>query len=338
MSRINLRTKIEIQKKIQEFIKKLPREYSVEPNCRSGSYYIRIMRVICKYFCSSPLTSLLEIKVGDKNHIVNGQQSDIDNVPNLKLHDSAVKSIRKTLKQKKGIGVVYVIIQAPEEGHACLMIFDAQTRKQHFFNPWGYTTHWLQKAIARRDPFVPGFEVANEKEDAWSNSHQSLQTKFDKIGICRRDDPGNCGVYVTLIVVLCLRFGIGHPKLMATLFMSACELRHKRVMTRIWSWMESLERPVNILNTAGSQTYSTQQREILRQRKKAALQELTQALFHWTHNTHCWIYCPSSGRLCQRKPCPEDVFCWQHRFYIKNKDKTGKHKMKCSASQAKCKR
>ena len=331
MSHINLATKVAIKKHMKDFLKGFPREHSVDPNCRHTTFYQVAMSTMCDTFCSSPSVKRLVIPVSSVSGIHNGTKRDIDSIPGLKLKENEKKAISKTLKQKRGVSIVEVNLESPagSPNHACLMVFDASTRKQHFFNPWGYTTHWLQKAMANRAPFVEGFEVASRFEDSWGDEDRSLQHLYDQTGV-GLNERGNCGVWVLLVAVLCLRFGVGHPKLMATLFMSASGTEHRRIpgefTTRLWTWMTSMERPVRVLRRQDSTPAQ----------KKAAREELNAIMFHSTHTTSCGIYCPKSDTVCERKACPSDVFCWQHRFSTRNKDKRGRNKMKCSATQAKC--
>lgn len=331
MSHINLATKLAIKKNIKDFLKGFPREHSVEPNCRTTNFYRTAMSTVCDTFCSSPSVSILNVPVSSLGGIHDGLQSDIDKVPGLRLREADVKNIKKTLKKKRGISIVYITMVSPPgfANHATLMIFDAFTRKQHFFNPWGYTTHWLQKAMAERAPFVEGFEVASRFEDSWGEEDKSLQSLFDQTGVWVTD-RGNCGLWVFFVSVLCLRFGVGDPKLMATLFMSASGAEDRRIpgefTSRLWTWLTSMERPVTVLQRENSTAAQ----------KKAARQELAVKTFHSNHTRSCGIYCPKSDTVCKREACESDVFCWQHRFFTRNKDKRGKKKMKCSATQVKC--
>ena len=331
MSHINLATKLAIKKNIKEFLKGFPREHSVEPNCRHTGFYKTAMSTMCDTFCSSPSVSTLTVPVSSLDGIVTGVQRDIDNVQSLRLSPKHQISIKKTLKKKRGISIVYVTMVSPpgSPNHATLMVFDASTRKQHFFNPWGHTAHWLQRAIAERAPFVEGFEVASRFEDSWGESARSLQTLFDETGVWM-NQPGNCGLWVFFVSVLCLRFGVGDPKLMATLFMSASGAEERRIpgefTTRLWTWMTSMERSVRVLRRENSTPAQ----------KKAARQELSVKMFHSNQTSSCGIYCPKSDTVCVRKACQYDVFCWQHRFLTRNKDKRGQNKMKCSATQVKC--
>ena len=331
MSHISLPTKAHIQKHLKDFLKGFPIEHSLEPNCRHVSFYRSVLRTICETFCSSSALAELDVDVGSAARIHNGLQADISKVALLQLDNPSRTSIKKTLAKKRGISFVYVkmIAQNSNAKHACLMVFDASTRKQHFFNPWGYTNHWLQRAIADRPPFVEGFQVASVYEDSWQTDSLSLQGKFDRAGV-GPNEAGNCGVWIVLVCVLCLRFGVGEPKLMATLFMTETIPRGRPIAgeftTRLWTWMTSMERPVNVLSSNNSTPAG----------KKAARQELTAHIFHSDATTLCGMYCPKSDTVCVRKSCPGDVFCWQHRFFVRNKDKRGRNKMKCSATQARC--
>ena len=332
MSHINLATKVAIKKHMKDFLKGFPREHSVDPNCRHTEFYQVAMSTMCDTFCSSSSVKSLNVPISSVRGLHHGTKRDIDSVAGWKLRENEKKDISKTLKQKRGVSIVEVNLETPPESsnHACLMVFDASTRKQHFFNPWGYTTHWLQKAIAKRAPFVEGFEVASRFEDAWEEQQSSLQHLYDRTGVGGLNERGNCGVWILLVAVLCLRYGVGHPKLMATLFMSASGAEFRRIpgefTTRLWTWMTSMERPVSVLRRAGSTAAQ----------KKAAREELNDTMFHSSHTNTCGIYCPKSDTVCERKACPSDVFCWQHRFTIRNKHKRGRNKMKCSATQVKC--
>lgn len=135
-------------------------------------------------------------------------------------------------------------------GHACLLVFDARTRKQHFFNPWGYRNHWLNIAFANRDPLVQGFRPATRNEDAWENVEDSMQHILDEN---QYDVNNNCSLYCVLVAVLCTRFGIGKPKVVANIIVEAikqiddyngfdAEADHPAHshMSRLWNWMNEM--------------------------------------------------------------------------------------------------
>ncbi|CAM9692516.1 unnamed protein product, partial [Ectocarpus sp. 12 AP-2014] len=254
----------------------------------------------------------------------------INRIPTLRLDARVRASIKKTLENKRGVSIVYVRMAGRGKGHACLLVFDASTRKQHFFNPWGYRGHWMQKAMWTRGPFVEGFDVAHIKEDCWVHKEQSLQAKFDQTGV-PGDEGGNCGVFTILVAILCLRFGVGDPKFMATLFITE-NFRGRSVVgeitTRLWTWILSMEKAVRVLQNPLSAPAT----------KKSAREELAIKLFLPHSSALCGVYCPGSDKVCERKACARDVFCWQHRYLLRNKDKRGKNKKKCTARQAECRR
>lgn len=210
-------------------------------------------------FCSSarphpPNTQYqtYNIHIEDLSNNHGGLGPDVARVEDFSLTPQHAASIQQTLQRKRGISVVHVrIVPVIQRPHACLLVFDARTRKQHFFNPWGYRNHWMSIAFANRDvPLVEGFRAASRNEDAWVNAAESMQ---DTLDINHYDVSGNCALYCVLVGVLCTRFGLGKPRLMATIITEAIKEidayngfnveadnpAHSH-MSRLWNWMNEM--------------------------------------------------------------------------------------------------
>lgn len=82
----------------------------------------------------------------------------------------------------------------------------------HFFDPQGSRYHWLNIAFANRRTLVEGFSHASAYEDGWSTHDISILTIIDAN---QYKSDGNCIMYCVLVGVLCIRFRIGQPKLVA---------------------------------------------------------------------------------------------------------------------------
>lgn len=333
MSHINRGTKLQIKKHMKEFLDSLPVKESSAPNDRDLSFYLNLLGLTFDTFCSSPtgMYFILKLPGGFEPKSRSDLEDNIHEVVHLALSPRAKKAIQKTLRKKSGISMVYVVVDGratkKSYAHATLLVFDGSTGKQHFFDPSGSHKSWLQQTMAIRPPFVEGFKVANEKEDSWPRFEKTLQHQFDQTGI--RDGGANCGVWVFMVATLCLRFGIGDPKFIATLLMSVSTNQKSTpgsFTRRMWTWMGSMQTPVRKIMDP----------KVKNVQRDAAVQQLTKQIFRPDSTTICGAYCPTSDTVCTRKACPEDIFCWQHRFSIRNKDKRGKNKMKCSATQVKC--
>ncbi|CAM9220842.1 unnamed protein product [Ectocarpus sp. 12 AP-2014] len=253
---------------------------------------------MARTFCSSARPPLVEYRY--RLHLqalrhATGLSVDFTAVENFQLSSAHALSIQQTLNRRRGISVVHLGIRSPPDGHASLLIFDARTRKQHFFHPWGHVNHWLNKAFRNRNNvLVEGFTPAPLNEDAWPLIGDSIQYILDKnaYGI-----DGNCGLYCILVGTLCTRFGIGKPRLMADLIIEC--LRQIDVdnglianidqppvgshMPRMWNWMidredfaETFTRPPLLPNSTNTpamvqERHRERQRSITELAQKPAL-------------------------------------------------------------------
>lgn len=218
-----------------------------------------------------------------------------------------------------------------------MLVYDGFTRKQHFFNPWGYHDHWLTKAFAQRTSLVPHFAVATVQEDSWPSCEETLQYKYDDNGLS--NGSGNCVLYTVLIAAMCFRFGKGDPFEMANVFMdrddsnlkNQKQVTARRVkMSKLWTWMNDLAATTDtFINKKSTASVKAQ-----------AKKTISSLLFPITGNPNqkCNIFCPKSGKYCSRKRCGNDIFCWQHKYSIRNTNAKGIHRRKCKMIQAKCQR
>ena len=213
-------------------------------------------------FCSSARanaqTYILNIQT--LSNAQGGLASDVAVVENFALAPSHATSIAKTLKKKRGISVVHLEFKMVDTGgsHCCLLVFNARRGTQHFFNPWGYQNHWLNIAFHNRrgNRLVEGFDHASPFVDAWPDYDKSMQGRLDNN---HYNSPGNCALCSMLVAVLCMRFGVGYPKVMADIIMEAVAAidqshgfnvdQHNPAsshISRLWNWMNDL---IDIANT-----------------------------------------------------------------------------------------
>ena len=243
---------------VRNYLEHVPNVHGVKEGY-AGTNTAYLLNFMSRTFCSSarphpPNTYLqvYELHLQDllKNGV--GLAPDVAAVANFSLTPQHVASIQQTLQRKRGISVIHVGIRTEiQGGHACLLVFDARTRKQHFFNPWGYRNHWMNIAFANRDvALVEGFRAASRNEDAWVNQAESMQIILD---VNQYHVHGNCAMYGVLVGVLCTRFGLGKPKLMATIITEAIkeidayngfnvevDNPANSHMSRLWNWMNEM--------------------------------------------------------------------------------------------------
>lgn len=293
------------------------------PDNNTLSNYDNILNALLKTFCSSSRYSSIRIDLPQDNSVTEVAL----NIYTFSLHKEVHESIHKTLVHGRGVSFIPVFIlphSKKEVGHLCLVVFDAKTRTQHFFDPDGHYNTWLVRAVANRPPFVEGFRVASFQEDSWPKNQHTLQYLFDVPG------RGSCGSFCVLIAVLCMRFGVGNPKLMAQLFISSCRKVEENLSNftkRIWLWINTVSKEMEVILNDKSKP----------KEKEAAYLSVCDKMFHKSSVPICGVYCFSSKMPCERRSCEDDVMCWQHRYLIRNNDKKGKGKMKCSAKRQNCK-
>lgn len=331
MSHIDQKTSLHLKKLVKEFLTSIPITESKDPNERSRGLYANILGQMFSTFCSSPPLMFTDVELPGKSTIFSESDEQLKQriaiIRNLKLPPKTKKDIKETLRKKRGISIVYMGLSLKEAGHATLIVFDGSTGKQHFFDPHGFHKHWLQQTMAQNPPLVEGFKVASVEEDSWPRVQSSIQYQFDK-AVSVVHAGGNCGLWCVLVASLCLRFGVGDPKFMASLFMDVYRNSKVVITTRLWTWVKFMEDPVAVMAES----------EVNSRKFKEARGELTRIVFRPESTRQCGVYCPKSGKVCSRNACGEDVFCWQHRFTLRNKDKRGKNKRKCSTPQAECRK
>ena len=239
---------------VRNYLESVPNIHAAEkdPYYSCNSSYLS--NFLSRTFCSSsrPPPAGHEYVLYLNDFIsANGSQNDVASVQNFNLVNDHKRSIRKTLTKKRGISVVYLTLQSQHNRHDCLLIFDARTRRQHFFNPWGYRQHWLSIAFATRPTeLVDGFTKASVNMDAWENVQVSMQSRIDHN---MHGVPGNCALFCVLIATLCTRFGVGRPKVMGEIVMEAMKQiddahgfnadihnpSHSHI-SRLWNWMNHM--------------------------------------------------------------------------------------------------
>ena len=319
---------------VNVFDQNLVNALSVDSYDKRIETFTNIMRQLSTKFCSSPKIKLYTLSLYDHDELcsVDGSADLVSIVNNFDFMEIDKYSLEEMRRLRRGVGVVSLLIRyaAPglsRAGHATIFVFDAYRGIQHYFNPWGFEGHWLSKAFANRPALVNGYRPGTVQEDAWPTVAQSLQGRYDKNIL--QDGTGNCVVYCLLVAVLCMRFGKGDPKAMANLYMS--NYNHMAdpgtwVLPRLWAWMtaiqETLQRSKNRANTS--------------QQREEAREELDRVIFPPRGEGQCGYYSPALDSYCKRKPCRDKVFCWQHRYYARNRDAEGDKKRACKKPQEKC--
>ena len=298
------------------------------PHSRRQFVYEGILGTLCRTFCSTPCVSPLNIQLTMEqlcnNEDTTGVSSRIKDLGRI-ISNVDTLSIKNMGILGRGICIMPVSIHCESVGHACMLVFDAYTSTQHFFNPWGTQDHWLSIAFADTT-LVDGFTPAPVKEDAWPTWEMSLQGMWDSV--LNRDNAGNCASYVIIVAMLCLRFGVGRPKLMADLLIISVqengEIRGREI-TFIWNWVHQMCDYYMI----SDDMYNT---PIIRRQAR----NLVIRLLFPPKRMQCGIYLFESDTLCMRQACPGDVLCWQHRYLIRNIDSTQPNKWDCGAPLEKC--
>lgn len=220
MATLTPAARVALRGAVRNYLERMPNVNVAEREVNYATVNTSLVTFMARTFCSSArppgFEEMYKIDVQQLGNAHGGLGADIGAVEDFALTPDHELSIQQTLNRRRGISVVYVrIATSPIYGHASLLVFDARTRKQHFFHPWGYTNHWLNRAFRyRQNVIVQGFEAAPLNEDAWPQGSDSLQTLFDNNQF---DLRGNCAMYCVLVGVLCTRFGIGKPRLMADL-------------------------------------------------------------------------------------------------------------------------
>ncbi len=239
---------------VRNYLEHIPNVHAVK-DTYLGQNSSHLTNFLSRTFCSSarppPNGERYFLHVEDLTNGHQGLGVDVATVEDFSLNQQHAASIEQTLQRKRGVSVVYLSVRDHVQRHACLLVFDARSRKQHFFNPWGYRSHWLNIAFANRDvPVVPGFRPATRNEDAWVNLEDSMQMILDEN---HYDVGGNCALYCVMVAVLCTRFGIGKPKVVANIIVNAMKEiddyngfdaeadnpAHSH-MSRLWNWMNNM--------------------------------------------------------------------------------------------------
>ncbi|CAN0252966.1 unnamed protein product [Ectocarpus sp. 6 AP-2014] len=255
MANLTNEARTQLKAAVRNFMENTPNVHSVNQHAKRASNTNTLMKYMSQTFCSSgrPLHEGL-YQLNFQNLRYNpGLEPDIDVIGNFALSPAHATSIMQTLNRRRGISVTFLLVMSTQQNcyHACLILFDARTRKQHFFNPEAHVDCWYNIAFSNRPSLVEGFHTAQLNEDTWPTLQQSMQGVVDNnhYGLA-----GNCLLYCTLVGVLCTRFGIGKPKLMGEMIVEALQeidtynnvdvhhgINHVGShMTHLWNWMISM--------------------------------------------------------------------------------------------------
>ncbi|CAN0220712.1 unnamed protein product, partial [Scytosiphon promiscuus] len=245
---------------IGHYLNNMERVHSVERHDRSFGWgkIIRMFRWIT-------LTSgrmLGEYRLKFDGSDLTGSGADYCVVDNFKLDYADECSIKHTLIKKEEIVVVPLTIsrKVSDVSHACLLVFDSTTEKMHFFDPMGMRYDWMNMAFAgKTTSIVKGFDHASNFEDGWADDEDTIQYILD-------NNPyslgGNCIIYSVLVGLLCVRFRIGSPRLVATAItdeLKKIDIKHFKKMgkkkdnkggyhmTVLWNWMTIMADQIKLL-------------------------------------------------------------------------------------------
>ncbi len=290
---------------VRHYLESLPNINELDKNEYRGEDIGALVNFISRTFCSSarnPRGRSYEINLPDSLHSDGGTDANFQTIDDLRLDSRHRSMVRRTLERKRGISVALLIFYHPDGGHACLLVFDARTKRQHFFNPWGFEHHWLNIAFAEREALVEGFRPARADVDGWPNPDVSMQLILDQND---QQQDGNCAVYCVVVAILCTRFGIGKPRLMADVIVEAIKeidhingysVQHNNPahahMTRMWYWMNQLsEAASQLVESEVLRIYSPVTEDAV-QRRTARRQEASAILQNFPA-----LHGPPSNRL-----------------------------------------
>ncbi len=239
---------------IRVYLESVPNIHSIK-----DIYYIRntdyVTSFISKTFCSSarfPQGQTYTLELHSTGYH-DGTAEDQAIIDSFQLTDEHAASIQHTLQRKRGVSVIHLTIlwydDEGEHGHSCLLVFNARSKKQHFFDPNGCKDQWMVRKFEGKT-LVEGFRPASRHEDSWPVQQDSMQRTLDQN---LHNVGDNCSLYCVLVAVLCTRFGMGKPKLIGNLVaeaMTQIDLdnnysydfenpAHSHI-SRLWNWMNSL--------------------------------------------------------------------------------------------------
>lgn len=295
MVNLTAAARAELLSGVRLFLQQVPNVHSPERHSIYCELTDILTNKLSQTFCSSarPSVEMYTLNIQNLGNEEGGSGADVTAVEDFELEPGHAASIHKTLQKKRGISVVHLCVNpsnAPGT-HACLLVFDARNKKQHFFDPYGFRNNWLNMAFANRDvPLVEDFTTATRFEDSWPTENESMQAIIDSN---HYNYSGNCALCCMLVGVLCTRFGLGDPKLMANLIVEALAQidesngfnvnNHNPVashMSRLWNWMNDLIDIAEILSLPPLDANSTNTVS-MRHRRQISRQKAQDILYHF---------------------------------------------------------
>ncbi|CAN0112865.1 unnamed protein product [Pylaiella littoralis] len=235
---------------VTDFLTTLIEEHAVEGTPMYETPTTGIFHYISPTFPLQPRPYVVKIKNGVDT-------SDKKALRKLSLTAEHEKKIRRTLVsapklEANPISPVFVSLAFSDSRHANVFIFDASGQdfaRQYYFDPDSSCSDPANRYIANIAGKVKGVFPAVPETGAPEDSDESIQSVMDDN---HYSISGNCAIYAVLMSVLCVRFGVGEPKLMTDVIIKSLRDidkvnkldKNKAVagshMTVIWSWVDSI--------------------------------------------------------------------------------------------------
>lgn len=193
-----------------------------------------------------------------------------------------------------------------KEGHSSHLLFDTYTKRQTLVNPH-CSDGFLSRVGSMIKPIVPGYSVINQSSCLNFQTTMEGTLPPDGDGVRNR---GICAILNFLMCVLEMRFQIFNPHEVVRAVLSAFPTDAARRIL-VYEAKSFFDKCVD--EPAGTHKFRTPPDPRL----------------------PCGVFCPSSGKLCQRPRCAgTGNFCWQHRHIVANADATGPGAGKCARADA----
>jgi hypothetical protein len=178
--------------------------------------------------------------------------------------------------------------------HASAILFDLRSKSYRIFDPDNAVNTGLSWTVALNQNPAPaallsGFRAMTHDLE-WAHYNQTMQRRFEQDDI---DPQGVCGVLVCIVSLLCMRFGVSNPKLVADLLLETYSTGPQRrsMIMRFISFLEaSRGHPV---------------------------ETVAPKLVPDTDGT-CAVVSAASHNACSRRSCMGLPMCWQHNHILRN--------------------
>ena len=232
--------------------------------------------------------------------------------------------LKTCMDQKRRVAMVLMIVSfhtsgdVPNGKHATVWVFDFAKRMQVYYDPHdGQDKKSMSVAFSHLAPILPGWTVASANDTTPPLCANSLQTFFEDD--MHQDEHGVCGLMVSLVLWVCVRFQYYNPYDVSKLIQEAFPLAKNRntFICMYISWFDAWCKKRNQINAAGASAFG----DIWFPPPVAPGVQ------------PCSVLSASTGRMCSRAACgvgPMRPWCWQHRHIIANRSASSQ---KCAADQ-----